>query len=88
VALVYVKEDGSPANGQAPDNPNGSTDDIAGVCDATGLVFGLMPHPERYVSPLQHPAWTRQRKLPAEGAGLQIFRNAVKHVNEAIGAGA
>lgn len=87
VALVYVKQDGSAAKGAPPDNPNGSTDDIAGVCDATGLVFGLMPHPERHVSPMQHPAWTRLGKLPAEGAGLQIFRNAVRHVNEAVGAG-
>lgn len=39
-------------------NPNGSADDIAGVCDATGLIFGLMPHPERFVTPVQHPAWT------------------------------
>ena len=62
------------------DNPNGSTDDIAGVCDSTGLVFGLMPHPERHVDPTQHPAWTRLAVLPEEGQGLQIFRNAVLHV--------
>jgi phosphoribosylformylglycinamidine synthase len=70
VALVYA--DGS--------NPNGSVDDIAGVCDATGLVFGLMPHPERYVEPFQHPAWTSQNPLPKVGRGLQIFENAVRHV--------
>jgi phosphoribosylformylglycinamidine synthase len=87
VALVYMREDGSAAGGQTPDNPNGSSDDIAGVCDATGLVFGLMPHPERHVNPMQHPAWTRLGKLPEEGAGLRIFRNAVRHVNEAVGAG-
>jgi len=67
VALMY-------ANGS---NPNGSVDDIAGVCDATGLVFGLMPHPERYVEPFQHPAWTSQKPLPVVGRGLQIFENAV-----------
>jgi phosphoribosylformylglycinamidine synthase I len=87
VALVYAKEDGSPAAGAWPDNPNGSVDDIAGVCDATGLVFGLMPHPERYVDPTQHPAWTRMRPLPKEGRGLQIFRNAVEHVAGGVGAG-
>jgi phosphoribosylformylglycinamidine synthase len=87
VALVYVRPDGSPANGQFPDNPNGSTDDIAGVCDASGLVFGLMPHPERYTSPLGHPAWTRQHRLPAEGVGLAMFRNAVRHAREGVGAG-
>ena len=47
VALVYVKPDDTTPNGEFPFNPNGSTDDIAGVCDATCLVFGLMPHPER-----------------------------------------
>jgi phosphoribosylformylglycinamidine synthase len=87
VALVYAKEDGAPAQGQAPDNPNGSVDDIAGVCDPTGLVFGLMPHPERYVDPIQHPAWTSRRPLPRSGLGLQIFSNAVRHVREAVGAG-
>jgi phosphoribosylformylglycinamidine synthase I len=75
VALVY--EGG---------NPNGSTDDIAGVCDATGLVFGLMPHPERHVDATQHPAWTRLESLPTEGQGLQIFRNAVRHSMSASGA--
>jgi phosphoribosylformylglycinamidine synthase I len=80
VALVYAKGDGSAASGCSPDNPNGSTDDIAGVCDPTGLIFGLMPHPERYVSPFQHFAWTRKQPLEQEGVGLKIFRNAVKHV--------
>jgi phosphoribosylformylglycinamidine synthase len=70
VALVY-------ANGS---NPNGSVDDIAGVCDSTGLVLGLMPHPERYVEPFQHPAWTSQKPLPEVGAGLRIFQNAVRHL--------
>jgi phosphoribosylformylglycinamidine synthase subunit PurQ / glutaminase len=86
VALVYAKSDGSPANGQSPENPNGSVDDIAGICDASGLVFGLMPHPERYVDPTQHPAWTRL-PLHAEGAGLRVFRNAVRYVTQAVGMG-
>lgn len=87
VALVYTKPDGSPAAGKWPDNPNGSVDDIAGVCDATGLVFGLMPHPERHMDSIQHPAWSGMQPLPAEGAGLQVFRNAVRHVIDAVGAG-
>jgi phosphoribosylformylglycinamidine synthase I len=90
VALVYATPAGEPAAGSFPDNPNGSTDDIAGVCDATGLVFGLMPHPERYVTPLQHPAWARQRAegiLPGSGDGLAIFANAVRHVRDAVGTG-
>jgi phosphoribosylformylglycinamidine synthase I len=87
VVLTYARSDGSPARGQSPDNPNGSVDDIAGVCDPTGLVFGLMPHPERFVDPTQHPAWTRMNPLPAEGQGVAIFRSAVKHVAQAVGAG-
>ena len=87
IALTYARPDGSAANGTEPFNPNGSTDDIAGVCDASGLVFGLMPHPERYVDPLQHPAWTRQQPRPKQGHGLQFFANAVQHVRDAGGAG-
>ena len=67
---------GGPASG-FPENPNGSQDDIAGVCDATGRVLGLMPHPERHVLPTQHPRWTREG-LKTEGDGLQLFRNAVE----------
>ena len=47
-----------------PDNPNGSLGDVAGVCDATGRVCGLMPHPERHIEPTQHPRWTREAAPP------------------------
>lgn len=87
VALVYVNPDNASPNGEYPFNPNGSVDDIAGICDATGLVFGLMPHPERHVSPLQHPAWTSMTTLAKEGAGLAVFRNAVSHARQGVGAG-
>lgn len=60
-----------------PDNPNGATNDIAGICDATGRVLGLMPHPERHLDPLQHPRWTRLKELPKEGDGFALFKNAV-----------
>ena len=60
-----------------PANPNGAQANVAGVCDETGRVFGLMPHPERFVDPTQHPRWTRNPKLDQPGEGLQIFRNAV-----------
>lgn len=86
IALIYAKSDGSPANGTFPENPNGSIDDIAGVCDVTGLVFGLMPHPERYVRSFQHPSWTRHRQA-AEGVGLRVFRNAVQYAQAAVGTG-
>jgi phosphoribosylformylglycinamidine synthase len=61
------------------DNPNGSTGNIAGTCDETGRIFGLMPHPERYIDSLQHPHWTRLGTLPSEGDGLALFRNAVQY---------
>jgi phosphoribosylformylglycinamidine synthase len=77
IALIYARQDGSPAGGVEPWNPNGSVDDIAGVCDASGLVFGLMPHPERFVDATQHYAWTRLGRLDRPGAGLQVFQNAV-----------
>lgn len=73
--LRYVDEAGNP--GGFPVNPNGSQGDIAGLCDATGRVLGLMPHPERHALPTQHPQWTR-RGLAAEGEGLALFRNAVR----------
>ncbi len=61
-----------------PENPNGSEGDVAGVCDGTGHVFGLMPHPERHVDPTQHPRWTRgEAKTP--GDGLRVFENAVAY---------
>jgi len=77
VALVYTSTAPVPGVVQ-PYNPNGSVDDIAGVCDPTGLVFGLMPHPERHVDPTQHPAWTSRGAADGDGPGLQIFKNAVK----------
>ena len=61
-----------------PDNPNGSMAGVAGICDATGRVFGLMPHPERHVDPTQHPRWTRGQASPM-GDGLQVFVNAVEY---------
>ena len=64
-----------------PWNPNGSDRNIAGICDATGKILGMMPHPERYLSRLNHPRWTRE-ELPEEGDGLAIFRNGVEYVQE------
>ena len=61
-----------------PDNPNGSTANVAGVCDETGRVLGLMPHPERYIDATQHPHWTRGR-AHQPGDGFGVFRNAVEY---------
>jgi phosphoribosylformylglycinamidine synthase I len=59
------------------DNPNGSANRIAGVCNAQGNVLGLMPHPERHVQRTQHPEWTRLEKQKGDAPGLQFFKAAV-----------
>ena len=64
-----------------PENPNGSVNAIAGICDETGRIMGLMPHPEAFVHRTQHPRWTRE-DLPEEGEGLIFFKNAAKYVKE------
>jgi phosphoribosylformylglycinamidine synthase I len=79
-ALLYA----APAAGQPdlhgePHNPNGSVGDIAGLCDETGRVLGLMPHPERFVDWTQHPCWTSLPPRP-EGDGLALFRRAVAYL--------
>ena len=61
-----------------PANPNGSVGNVAGVCDRSGRVLGLMPHPERHIDPTHHPRWTREG-LKEEGDGLAIFRNAINY---------
>lgn len=76
IVLRYVDEAGKP--GPFPINPNGSEGDAAGLCDPSGRVLGLMPHPERHVLPTQHPQWTR-KGLASEGDGLRLFRNAVEY---------
>jgi phosphoribosylformylglycinamidine synthase I len=83
IVLRYQDGRGRPTRSY-PDNPNGSVEAVAGLCDPTGRIFGLMPHPEAYHSPFNHPAWTREaalgRPLPAEGQGVALFRNAVEFV--------
>ncbi len=79
VAFKYVDKDGE--EGGYPVNPNGSTESIAGLTDATGRVLGLMPHPERFVRATQHPRWTR-RENGVDADGMTIFNNAVKYVRE------
>jgi phosphoribosylformylglycinamidine synthase subunit PurQ / glutaminase len=62
-----------------PLNPNGSIDAVAGICDSTGRLFGMMPHPEAYHHRTNHPRWTRE-ELPEEGMGVPFFRNAVEYI--------
>jgi phosphoribosylformylglycinamidine synthase len=73
--LYYTDEKGDNKAGY-PYNPNGSVWNIAGICDSTGRVFALMPHPERHLRGTQHPQWTRQG-AKQYGDGFQIFLNAV-----------
>lgn len=87
IAVTYCKEDGSPANGEYPFNPNGSLMDIAGICDPSGRIFGLMPHPERGMFFHNQPDFALQKeKLIREGKELPmmndnalVFKNAVEY---------
>ncbi len=82
IALRYVAPDGArPA--PFPYNPNGSTDDIAGVCDWTGRVLGLMPHPERNQFPWQSPLF-HAGQAPKQAEGMIPFKNAVRHLRRVI----
>jgi phosphoribosylformylglycinamidine synthase subunit PurQ / glutaminase len=82
VVLRYA--DGNYAPTMAyPENPNGSLASIAGICDPTGRLMALMPHPEGYLFRTQHPTWTRG-EVGAEGLGLLMFRNAVAYVRETL----
>ncbi|MCK6446373.1 MAG: phosphoribosylformylglycinamidine synthase I [Planctomycetes bacterium] len=77
IALRYVQPDGSGGTDVAyPANPNGSVEAIAGICDPSGRVLGLMPHPERNLTPWNHPRWTRLGPR-AEGEGLSFYRRMV-----------
>ncbi|MEN8152066.1 MAG: phosphoribosylformylglycinamidine synthase I, partial [Planctomycetota bacterium] len=77
VVFRYVGRDGS-ENPAYPENPNGSRDAIAGICDPTGRVLGMMPHPERHLDATLHPRWTREG-LELRDTGRKLFANAVAH---------
>ena len=81
IAFHYCDSQGSEAG--YPLNPNGSFGGIAGICDPSGRIFGLMPHPERHVSAHQHPRWTREGRA-GEGDGLGIFKNGVAWVRKRL----
>ncbi|HTY24491.1 MAG TPA: phosphoribosylformylglycinamidine synthase subunit PurQ [Desulfomonilaceae bacterium] len=80
--LRYSLPDRDEPTMEYPFNPNGAEQAIAGVCDITGRVFGLMPHPECFQHRTNHPRWTRE-DLPEEGAGLAVFKNAAAYLREA-----
>jgi phosphoribosylformylglycinamidine synthase len=90
VALSYALPAGEKAQGRFPENPNGSLLDIAGLCDPSGRIFGLMPHPEAFNHWTNHPRWTlikealrREGKSleKEEGQGLRLFKNAAEYVH-------
>jgi phosphoribosylformylglycinamidine synthase len=78
VAFRYVDAEGRPSE-RWPENPNGSAGGVAGVCDRTGRILGLMPHPDAFLYPWHHPDWPRRRaEVEArEPAGLAIFRAGI-----------
>ncbi len=89
VVVQYARENGDPADSEFPLNPNGSMADIAGICDSTGKIFGLMPHPEAYNHFTNHPGWTREKSLRKREpgnpgmdtitTGIKIFKNSVDY---------
>ncbi|MBI4974785.1 MAG: phosphoribosylformylglycinamidine synthase I [Candidatus Omnitrophica bacterium] len=81
IVFEYVDEKGRRAS--YPYNPNGSVENIAGICDKTGRIFGLMPHPERHVTNYQHPRWTRVA-LNGIGDGLAVFKNGVNFIKNCL----
>jgi phosphoribosylformylglycinamidine synthase len=90
VVFQYATPTGDVAQGRFPYNPNGSVNDIAGICDPSGRIFGLMPHPEAFNHWTNHPDWTRMKALmkrqgqsikPELTVATKIFKNAVDYVH-------
>jgi phosphoribosylformylglycinamidine synthase len=83
VPCRYIDPETQQPSMKHPHNPNGSINAVAGICDPTGRLFGMMPHPEAYLFPENHPHWDTQKlkgKLPPAGYGLLFFRNAVNYL--------
>ena len=93
VVFQYADNKGQAAHGAFPLNPNGSLADIAGICDPSGRIFGLMPHPEAYNHFTNHPDWTRNAQLlKREGKipdqemtiGVKLFKNGVDYIKKSF----
>lgn len=89
VVMRYARANGEPANGHFPSNPNGSLNDIAGLCDPTGRILGLMPHPEAFNHFTNHPDWTRLKETckrqgrpmnTQDTPGVRLFKNGVDYI--------
>jgi phosphoribosylformylglycinamidine synthase len=76
----FAKPDGKSAEGTFPQNPNGSMYDIAGICNETGTVMGLMPHPERAFFGYQLPNWTQLSRIPEYADGKPIFDSMISYI--------
>lgn len=79
--LCYIHPESSEPTTEYPFNPNGSPAGIAGICDPSGCLFGLMPHPEAFLHRTNHPRWTRE-ELPDEGQGVALFRNGIEFIRQ------
>lgn len=83
--MSYADKDGQ-STAKYPQNPNGSELNCAGLCDPFRQVYGLMPHPEAFLSAYNHPNWGKIKRqnpnMSEEGEGLKIFKNIVNHIKE------
>ncbi len=79
VIFRYIDQNGKPTQ-KYPDNPNGSINSIAGICDPTGRILGMMPHPEKFIEITQHPNWRRQKFTKPHGAF--IFENLISYAKK------
>ncbi len=93
IVIRYAEPGGAPAEGRFPSNPNGSVKDIAGICDPSGRIFGLMPHPEAYNHFTNHPDWTRRKEMIKRTGnkeykgipeGIRILKNGVEYMTSRI----
>jgi len=78
----YCNTEGEHGEGKFPVNPNGAFHDIAGICDSTGTIFGLMPHPERAYYGWQQPDWTRREHVPKFGDGRLMFESITEYLGK------
>ncbi len=87
IAVQYCDAEGKAADGMFPLNPNGAMEDIAGICDHTGRIFALMPHPDRFLTAYSQPDWTLQKEIAKrkgehfsdESPAQKIYQNAVNY---------
>lgn len=85
--VMHYSKNGARAKGEFPFNPNGAMRDIASICDATGRIMGMMPHPERNILFTQRDDFTVKKEeilrsggtLPEQSEGLSLFKNGVSY---------